>query len=156
KALDEFCSAVDQTVGRGATIGDAEKLTLVGKYNRLIELIPQAFELDAERDRREPIIVEALLYQVEGVERRTIEKLFGVGLARLDALLKASAEEMAVVAGIRQEIAEAIASKLRAYREPGTSAVSATDPAAERKQIADLLIMLSVQNDEYAHAANQW
>ena len=58
--------------------------------------------------------------------------------------------------GIRHEIAEAIASKLRAYREPGTSAVSATDPAAERKQIADLLIMLSVQNDEYAHAASQW
>ncbi len=155
-ALDAFCAAVDQSVGRGATIGDAEKAVLVGKYQRLIELIPQAFELDAERDRREPIIVEALLYQVEGVEKRTVEKLFAVGLARLEALLKATSEEMAVVAGIRPELADSIALKLRAYREHAASAVSAPDPTAERKQLADLLLMLSVQNDEYAHAASQW
>jgi hypothetical protein len=155
QALDDFCVAVDGAVGGRARIDDAGKAELLRRYERLIEMIPQAFELDAERDRREPIIVEALLYQIEGVEKRTIEKLFGVGLHRLDALMRASADEIEVVAGVRGELALAIVEKFRTYRV-GASALSAPDPLAERRQLGDLLIMLSVQNDEYSHASTQW
>jgi hypothetical protein len=155
-ALDEFCVAVDGAVGGRARIDDAGKAELLRRYQRLIELIPQAFELDAERDRREPIIVEALLYQIEGVERRTIEKLFAVGLSRLDALMRATADEIAVVAGLRQDIADAIVEQFRIYRVGASAALSAPDPLAERRQLGDLLIMLSVQNDEYCHAATKW
>jgi hypothetical protein len=63
QALDEFCVAVDAAVAGRARIDDGGKAELLRRYQQLIELIPQAFELDAERDRREPIIVEALLYQ---------------------------------------------------------------------------------------------
>jgi hypothetical protein len=155
QALDDFCVAVEAAVvGRARISGDA-KSELLRRYQRLIEQIPQAFELDAERDRREPIIVEALLYQIEGVEKRTIEKLFAVGLHRLDALMRATADEIAVVAGLRPELAEAIAEQFRSYRGAST-ALSAPDPLAERRQLGDLLIMMSVQNDEYAHHATKW
>jgi hypothetical protein len=155
-ALDEFCVGVDAAVSGRARIDDDAKAELLRRYQRLIELIPQAFELDAERDRREPIIVEALLYQIAGVERRTIEKLFAVGLHRLDALMRATADEIEVVAGLRADLAEAIVEQFRTYRVGASSALSAPDPLAERRQLGDLLIMLSVANDEYAHAATKW
>lgn len=155
-ALDGFCVAVDAATSGRARIEDAGKAELLRRYERLIELIPQAFELDAERDRREPIIVDALLHQIEGVERRTIEKLFAVGLHRLDALMRATSDEIAVVAGLRSEIADAIVAQFQGYRAGASSALSAPDPLAERRQLGDLLIMLSVANDEYTHAATKW
>ncbi len=155
-ALDGFCVAVDAATGGRARIDEAGKAELLRRYELLIELIPQAFELDAERDRREPIIVESLLYQIEGVERRTIEKLFAVGLHRLDALMRATSDEISVVAGLRPEIADAIVEQFQSYRTAATSALSAPDPMAERRQLGDLLIMLSVANDEYTHASTRW
>jgi hypothetical protein len=156
QTLDDFCAAVDAAVGGRARINDDGKADLLRRYQRLIELIPQAFELDAERDRREPIIVEALLYQIEGVEKRTIEKLFSVGLHRLDALMRATADEIEVVAGLRPEVAGAIVEQFRSYRSSASATLSAPDPVAERRQLGHLLIMLSVQNDEYSHAAAGW
>jgi DNA repair protein RadA len=155
-ALDDFCVAVDAAVAGRARIDDAGKAELLRRYQRLIELIPQAFELDAERDRREPIIVEALLCQIPGVEKRTIERLFAVGLSRLDALIHATAEELAVVAGLRDELAAAIVAQFQAYRSAASSALAAPDPLAERRAMGDLLIMMSVQNDEFNHASTLW
>jgi hypothetical protein len=155
-ALDQFCVGVDEAVAGKAKIADDGKAELLRRYQRLIELIPQAFELDAERDRREPLIVEALLYQIEGVERRTVEKLFAVGLSRIDALMRATAEEIAVVAGLRHDLADAIVEQFRTYRSAASAALSAPDPVGERRQLGDLLIMLCVQNDDHAHNATKW
>jgi hypothetical protein len=155
-ALDEFCAAVDAAVGDRSHDGDHGKAELLRRYQRLIDLIPQAFELDAERDRREPIIVESLLFQVDGVERLIIDKLFAVGLNRLDALMRASADELAVVSGVRLELATAIVEQFRSYRSKGTTTISAPDPGAERRELGDLLIVLSIQNDDYTHAASSW
>jgi hypothetical protein len=155
-ALDDFCAAVDAAVANRAGITEDDKAELQRRYARLIELIPQAFELDAERDRREPIIVEALLSQVPGVEQPTIAKLLAVGLGRLDALMSAKADEVAVVTGIRIELATAIVEQFRAYRANATAAVSAPDPAAELRQLGDLLIMLCIQNDDFTRASSEW
>jgi hypothetical protein len=156
EALDAFCAAVDAAVVQTARVTDENKAELQQRYARLIELIPQAFELDAERDRREPIIIEALLYQVSGVEQPTIAKLFAVGLGRLDALMNASAEEVAVVTGLRSELASAIVEKFRSYRASASTAVSAPDPAVELRHLGDLLIMLSIQNDDFTKASTEW
>ena len=155
-ALDEFCASVEAAVANRDATGDDRKAELLRRYQRLVELIPQAFELDAERDRREPIIVEALLSQVEGVEKPTIEKLFGVGLGRLDALLAANAEDLAAVSGLRPELASAIVALFRAYRASATATLAAPDAMTERKQLYDLLLMLSIQNDDFNRAAGGW
>jgi len=156
QALDDFCVAVNDAVAGRARIDEDAKAELLRRYQRLIELIPQAFELDAERDRREPLIVEALLFQIEGVEKRTIEKLFAVGLHRLDALMRATADEIAVVAGLHEPIANAIVDQFQTYRNAASSALSAPDPLAERRQLGDLLIALTMQNDEYNQASAGW
>jgi hypothetical protein len=156
EALDEFCAAVDTSVANRARITDDDKAELLRRYSRLVELIPQAFELDAERDRREPLIVEALLYQIEGVERPTIDKLFAVGLNRLDALMNGNAHDVAVVSGLRPELAAAIVAQFKSYRASSAATVSAPDPAAERRLLGDLLIMLTIQHDDFEKAAGEW
>ena len=155
-ALDAFCVTVDAAVQSHARISDEDKAQLQERYSRLIEMIPQAFELEGERDRREPIIVEALMSQVPGVEQPTIEKLFAVGLGRLDALMSAKGEEVAVVTGLRPELAAAIVEQFRTYRASATAAVSAPDPSAELRHLHDLLIMLSIQNDDFTRASSEW
>ncbi|MGN6106803.1 MAG: hypothetical protein ACTHU0_16970 [Kofleriaceae bacterium] len=155
-ALDEFCAAVELAVTERTRIAGDGKAELLRRYQRLIELIPQAFELDAERDRREPVIVEALLCQIDGVERPTIEKLFAVGLNRLDALMSANTDDVVAVSGIRRELAAAIVEQFRSYRATAAAAVSVRDAAAERRELGDLLIMLSLLNDDFNHAANGW
>jgi hypothetical protein len=155
KALDEFCAGVDATLASGG-VSEVAKTDLLGRYQRLIDQIPQAFELDAERDRREPVIVEALLYQIEGVEKPTIDKLFAVGLNRLEPLLKANADEIAVVANVRVELAAAIVARMAEYRSASASTIAARDQAAERRALHDLLVALSVYNDDFNRAAEAW
>jgi len=142
-ALDAFCAALDARVA-GRALDAAGKSELLRTYQRLVELVPQAFELDAEHDRREPIIVEALLYQVDGV-----------GLAKLDALLVANAVDLAAVTGFRPELASAIVARFAIYRAAG-GALSAVDVQSERKQLHDLVIVLSLQNDNFRRAAAGW
>jgi hypothetical protein len=155
KSLDEFCAAVESAVA-SRVIDDAGKTELLRRYQRLIELIPQAFELDAERDRREPIIVEALLSQIDGVERPTIDKLFAVGLNRLEVLIHSNAGDVAVVSGLRPELAEKIVEHFKAYRATASATVAAPDAQAERRKLADLLIMLSLQNDDFNKVSSEW
>ena len=156
-ALDEFCTAVDQALTDSQTLIEGpSKEALLERYHRLIELIPNAFELDGERDRREPIIVESLLRQVDGVEKITIDKLFANGLGRLDALLKANAEDIVAVSGIRREVAAAIADRMRLFRADAPAAFAAPDAAAEHRALRDLAATLRMQNDEYERAASGW
>jgi hypothetical protein len=157
KALDDFCAVVDAVIAQGGSqVGAPGKDDLMSRYQRLIELIPQAFELDGERDRREPIIVESLLRQVEGVETLTIDKLRAVGLGRLDTLLAASADEIAVTSGIRPEIAAAIARRLRTYRDTSPATVAAPDAAAAHREMTTLLGVLRKHHDDFERAAAQW
>ncbi len=155
-ALDTFCVAVDAAVSNRARISDEDKADLLSRYQILSDLIPQAFELDAERDRREPIIVEALLYQIDGVEKPIIDRLFAVGLNRLDALLRVNQEDLVAMAGLRPEVATAIVEQFRTYRATADAAVSTRDPAAERRSLGDLVIMLSILQDDFTRASDDW
>jgi hypothetical protein len=169
-ALDEFCAAVETGFARlGSTPTRANddvlgaprtpidhKAELLRLYQRLVELIPQAFELDGERDRREPIIIEALLFQIDGVERPIVDKLFSVGLSRFETLIRANVDELVAVSGIRREVATAIVDQLRTYRTGAQAVLSAPDPMTERRQLHDLLIMMSLQHDDFVRASTGW
>lgn len=155
EALDAFCASVDTTIARRGPADDT-RTELLRCYQRLVELIPQAFELDGERDHREPLIIESLLFQIDGVERPIVDKLFAVGLNRLEALIKASVEELAVVTGIRREVATAIVAQLQAYRAAARSVLAAPDPASERRQLHDMLITMSLLNDDFNRMSKDW
>jgi hypothetical protein len=154
--LGDFCAAVEAATRSAAKVDDDGKARLLQRYQRLIELIPSAFELDAERDRREPIIVQALLRQVDGVENLVLERLFAVGLGKLDALMRATAEEMAVVAGIRGELAARIVAQLRQYKSSHHTAVSTPDPGSAHKELQGLTTALRTLHEDFERAASSW
>jgi hypothetical protein len=156
-AIDGFCEAIDAALESGqAVIAGDRKADLQKRYRKLIELIPQAFALEGERDSREPIIVESLLRQVAGVEKITIDKLFAVGLDKLSALIRANAADIAATSGIDGGLAAAIAERFRSYREAVPSAVAAQDADAERIQLKQLLDVLRQHHDDYTAAAAGW
>ncbi len=156
-ALDGFVAAIDEAVGSGqSTVTGPRKDQLMKRYARLVELIPRAFALDGERDRREPIIVESLLRQVPGVEKLTIDRLFAAGLSRLDVLMRANAGDMAAAAGIAAATAARIAERMQSYRKSLPTAVAAQDAAAEHGQLRALVDALEQQHGEYESAAAGW
>ena len=156
-ALDGFVTAIDAAVASGqATVAGPRKDELMKRYERLVELIPRAFALDGERDRREPIIVESLLRQVPGVEKITIDRLFAAGLSRLNVLIKANAGDMSAAAGIAAETAARIVDRMKSYRSSLPTTVAAQDAAAEQSQLLALVGELTKQHQEYESAAAGW
>ena len=140
--------------GGGVITGDRRE-TLLAAYQPLIELLPAAFELDAERSRREPIIVHALLRQIPGVEKVAIDKIASANLFRVAALADARADEVAQVTGLSPALAQRVVARFRAYLARA-GAVAAPDPAAEHRSLAQLVDRLRQQNRAYEEASDRW
>jgi hypothetical protein len=154
QALDMFAAAIESAVDAGP-LGETTRVMLLARYQRLVDLAPAAFELDVESARREKIIIEALLQQIEGVERPTIDRLRAAGLDNLERLMMSTPESLEE-AGIRRDLADAIVDQLRSFRASVDAAVAAREPVVEKHRLGNLLIMLSLQNDGYAHASMEW
>ena len=102
--------------------------SLLTAYAPLASCLPHAFALEGERDRREPIIVRALLEQVGGLEPLMIDKLMAAGLGTLPPLFAAKADELAAVSGIPDAVATAVAARIQAFRRTNPGALAAVDP----------------------------
>jgi hypothetical protein len=137
QALDGFAAALDAETRAGALGADARE-RLMAAYQPLCTALPRAFVLDGERDRREPLLVPALLRQVPGLEPLMIHRLGAVGLARLETLMRATAEEIAVVAQIPPAVAAALAAKMQELRNAGEAAMGLDSPAARRALQAEV------------------
>ena len=60
------------------------------------------------------------------------------------------------MSGIRAELAEAIVRQFQDYRTRTKAAVSARDPVAELRELAELVKSLSAQNEDFSRAASAW
>ena len=116
KAIAGFDAALAAALasGRDKISGDARE-ALLGAYFPLQSGFPAAFGLEGGRgkERREPIVVDALLDGLEGVDQAVLDQLSLVGLGRLEPLLKARAEEIAVVSGIPRTVAQRIVDRVK-------------------------------------------
>jgi hypothetical protein len=157
-ALDGFCAAVDEALVPGAapSVGPAMRDKLLAAYAPLAAVLPRAFELQGERDRREPLVVRALLGQVQGLEPLMIDKLIGAGLGRLEPLLKARADEVAAVAGLSPEIAAAVVARVQAWKRETPAALATPDRTATAREIVALVRVLSDEHRAFEDAARGW
>jgi hypothetical protein len=160
--LSELCAALDKLlvalaearVGGGAINGQG-RANVLDAYFPLMELVPGGLELDAERNRREPVIVHSLLRQIPGVEKVTIDKLVAASLISISTLADARPDELAAVTGVSDEIAQRLVERFRSYRaEAGL--VASPDPAAEHRSLAALLANLRRQNAAFDDASQRW
>jgi hypothetical protein len=154
KGIDGFSTALDKAVqGGSAASAEQSRDPLLAAYAPLVKALPRAFELEGERDRREPIIVQAMLRQVPVLEPLMVQRLYAVGLGRLDTLLKATAEEIAVVADLPQPVAAAVVSKVQELRR---GPESAPDLANTRRAVQPLVRSLESIQHSYEKAAAGW
>jgi hypothetical protein len=157
-ALDGFDAALDRLVqpGAPATLDAAARDALLAAYAPLIACMPRAFELEGERDRREPLVVRALLEQVPGLDALMIERMTAAGLGRLDTLVRARPDELAAVAGIAPEIAAATTARVQDFRRATQAALATLDPVATARELAALVQALQADHRAFEEAARGW
>src|SRR5437868_13903260 len=97
EAIDRFDAALAEVLapGQPPTPSAASRDALLAAYEPLRVCLPRGFELEGERDRREPLIVRALLDQVPGLEPLMIDKMLAAGFGKLSMLVAARADELA-------------------------------------------------------------
>ncbi|CAN5782177.1 hypothetical protein BH09MYX1_BH09MYX1_19330 [soil metagenome] len=134
------------------SVDGAPRERLLATYAPLITSVPQAFGLDAVKSRREGIIVQSLLLQVEGVRKVTIDKLYAAGLTTLDALYLAKPEEIAQTTGVDASIATRISERFKKYKEDVQSAVPDEGRSAEHKRLEELAKALDEQHGAFERA----
>jgi hypothetical protein len=162
--LTELCQSLDDYRAALELVGAREERTiaadardlLMASYDRLLGLMPHAFALDTDRTQREAIIVEALLLQVPGVRKVTIDKLYAAGLTSLEVMFAAKADDVESTTGISKILAERIVEKIQAYRKELKNVVPDASRTSERHQLTSLAGELRRQNAEYEQAAAGW
>jgi hypothetical protein len=154
--LDALLAELGKARSAGSVLDGSAKDALLRAYQPLIDAIPKAFALDAEKARREPIIVRATLQQIEGVEKLTLDKLQAAGVMTIDALGEASPRDLADAAGISAELAGKIRDRFRAYRSEATASVAAPSRSGEIRVLAEHLKALEATHRDHEEAARKW
>jgi hypothetical protein len=154
-ALDKLLLALAEARIAGGVVHGQPRANVLDAYFPLMELVPGGLELDAERNRREPVIVHSLLRQIPGVEKVTIDKLVAASLISITTLADARPEELAAVTGVSDEIARRLVERFRAYRSEA-GVVASPDPGAEHRSLTALLERLREQNAAFDDASKRW
>jgi hypothetical protein len=154
RALDAFAAALDAEARAGALTPEGRQ-RLLAAYEPLVTALPRAFTLEGERDRREPLLLAALLRQVPGLEPLMIQRLGAVGLGGLDTLVRATPEEIAVVAELPPPVAAALAAKMQELRGASDAGMG-LDAVAARKALAAEVRALEAAHATFEKAAAGW
>jgi len=125
-------------------------------YAPLRARLPPAFEVEGERDRREPLIVRALLEQVPGLEPVALEALVAAGFGKLRALHAARADEIAAVSGVGPGVAAAIAARIEAFRRTTPAGLASVDQLATLRNLERLRDVLRTQHAAFDAVGRGW
>jgi hypothetical protein len=158
EALDRFDLALAEVLapGQPSRPSPAARDALLAAYAPLRTCLPRAFELDGERERREPLIVRALFEQVPGLDPLSIAKLAAAGFGKLSALYAGRADELAAVTGIDGELAAAIVARVQAFRRATPAGLAAVDTAATLRDLAGLVATLRTQHATFEGVSRSW
>jgi hypothetical protein len=125
-------------------------------YAGLVEVMPDGFAPDGERNRREPIIVRSLLMQLSEVHPLELDQLNQAGLSSLGAFFVARPEDLAQTTGIAIGLARSIVEQFQKYRREIETTAPANGRAAERTTLIALVEELRLQHQGYERASSAW
>jgi hypothetical protein len=151
-ALDRFNKVVGTVLRSGrATVDTEHRRTLLEAYAPLVTCLPRAFDIDGERDRREPIILRCLLLMVPGMLPLAIDRCLAAGLNRVESLVRSPAEDVAAVTGLELDLCRRIIQVARADGRMG-----AGNPGEERTRLQSLTGELAQAHQGYEAASASW
>ncbi len=117
KCMADFDEALSMAQSEeGAELHGEGRELLLSIYDELVEILPEAFLLGEENDRRETIIIHSLLRQIPDVGYVTIEKMYGAGLTSMSTLFLATKDDMAVTTGIPKMLCDRICQKMQSHK----------------------------------------
>jgi hypothetical protein len=149
EALDAFIETLVRAEQEKArSIGGQMREELLASYGRLAQTFPAVFALGEERNRREAVIVHALLSQIPDVGKVTLDKLYGAGLGALDVMLLAKPGDVASATGLDMELAARICERFARYKKELASAEHDESRSNERDMLAALVVELRLRHDQ--------
>jgi hypothetical protein len=159
-ALQHFGDALNDAnkpeAADGKTLTTETRDKLLASYDKLIELMPQAFALEMDRSQREAVILQSLLLQIPDVRKVTIDKLYAANLTSLDVMFIASVDEIVQTTGIEKWLAQRIVDRFQAYRhEMKAGGVDATR-SGEHDKLTMLAAELKTQHAAFEDASAAW
>ncbi|MEO8875684.1 MAG: hypothetical protein ABI461_08865 [Polyangiaceae bacterium] len=159
-ALQNFANSLGDATkpeaADGKTLTSETRDLLLASYDKLIELMPQAFALEMDRSQREAVILQSLLLQIPDVRKVTIDKLYAANLTSLDVMFIASVDEIVQTTGIEAWLAQRIVDRFQAYRhEMKAGGIDATR-SGEHDKLTLLAAELKSQHAAFEDASAAW
>ena len=156
KYADALANANKPEAADGKTLTTETRDKLLGVYDKMIELMPQAFALEMDRSQREAVILQSLLLQIPDVRKVTIDKLYAANLTSLDVMFIASVDEIVQTTGIEKWLAQRIVDRFQAYRhEMKAGGIDATR-SGEHDKLTLLATELRTQHSAFEDASAAW
>lgn len=152
-ALSALTQAIDRVDTSKTTLLDAKAREILhAAYEPLVALLPEAFAVNSERDRREPIIVQSLLRQVPDVRKVAMDRLFAAGLITLEMLYQARPQELTETAGLPLDVAERVVARFQRYKREFSTNVPTPKHTRELGTLELLTKKLEEQNASFEDA----
>jgi len=155
-ALGTLAGLMEQTERSGGAVDMKAREALRAAYEPLVRLLPEAFAVEDERDRREPIIVMSLLRQVPEVRKVALDRIYSAGLVTLEMFYKAKPADIADAAGISRDVAERVVARFQRYRRELGSLLPSNKQAREYGSLEMLIRRLEEQNTTFEAAQKSW
>lgn len=155
--LDGFATALDLAAEQsGPVVRDQARQMVIDAYSELIAKMPQAFGLELESNRREAVIVHALLAQVPGLHKVGIDRLYGHGMTSLALYWVARPADLVEAARLEPSVAQRVVDRFAAYRKEAVELAPDDGRAAELNWVDALITKLERNAALYEEAAAQW
>jgi hypothetical protein len=126
---------------------------LLRAYAVLRAHIPAAADPDYELGRRDPLLVEQILLQVNGVQLTTLRKLHAAGWTTSESFLRRTQDELARSTGMDAALAERIMAAFRTFRAQFATLVPAPARSEEMRLLAALLEELRMHQARFEQAS---
>jgi hypothetical protein len=140
----------------GMMLSETARESLKTAYRALVLILPDAFAVEHERDRREPTIVLSLLRQVPEVRQVALDKLYAAGLTSLEMFYKASPADIAAATGLGTDIAERVVERFQRYKRETGSVPPGPSRSGERGVLEKLVLQLEQQNKAFEASSKNW
>jgi hypothetical protein len=132
---------------------EADREALTNAYRKLVDLLPLAFNVEEERDRREPIIVQSLLRQVPDVRKVALDKLYAAGLTTLRMYYVAKPADISEAAGLPLALARRIVQRFAEYKRGLAAMAPSEDRSAEHARLEKLRARLELHHRDLEEKA---
>ena len=156
-ALDSFMTALELAEEQSQNlIREQARQMLIDSYSDLIARMPEAFGLESESNRREGVIVHALLDQVPGLHTLGRDRLYEAGMTSLALYFVAKAKDLVETARLDPGVADRVVERFVGYRRETSDLLPDDGRAIELSRLEALADILERTSASYEEASSNW